>query len=408
MAQVETLKRPAGQEYALLEFLERLDRNREGRIAVHIHLSRLQPNNRREQYIRLAYSTFDNFLAQQNGQSFLLRNNDLVFIGHAQGASAIEDAVIRLRYLFSDDALVQLSERHASDKSGFCSWYVLDRDYDAMLDLCRRLRQMTQTNLPADISVAEPRKTPLDAKNLAKLQDVLSGADLSNLIRNQPICTIDQTNEPQPVFHEVYVSIADLQQAVMPDIDLAADPWLFQYLTLSLDKRMLAHLSREWTQERNFSINLNIATLLSPEFLKFDQMISSMARGRLLIELQKVDIFADMGAFLFAREYVRDRGYRICLDGMTHLTLPFIDREKLGLDMIKLFWSPELAMAENAKILDKLRAAVIQAPQRVILARCDSEESIAIGRSLGISLFQGRHLAKLMPVRLNPLRALRG
>ena len=188
----------------------------------------------------------------------------------------------------------------------------------------------------------------------------------------------------------------------MPHVQLTGNPWLFRYLTQSLDKRMLAHLSREWSHERSFSINLNVSTLLSPEFLKFDQLISTSARGRLVIEIQKVDIFADMGAFLFAREYARDRGYRLCLDGMTHLTLPFIDREKLELDLVKLLWSPELAAAENAQMLDDLRACVASiGASRVILAHCDSErcrKNRPFARHF--TLFQGRYVNTLVaPVR---------
>lgn len=41
----------ASQAYLLLDYTQRLDRHRDGRRAVHIHLSRLKPQNRREQHI---------------------------------------------------------------------------------------------------------------------------------------------------------------------------------------------------------------------------------------------------------------------------------------------------------------------------------------------------------------------
>jgi hypothetical protein len=395
MAHIETPRKNAGQEYALLELAERLERYRDGRLAVHIHLSRLAPHHRRAQYIRLALSTFDNSIAQGEGQTFLLRNNDIVFVGPAESAKFVESAVIRLRYLFSEDALVQQLDDH--QESGFCTWYPLDREYPRFLSACRRLHTLSQTGQSSRLA-AGPDKVPLDPKSLAKLEELLVGTDISNLIRNQPVCTLGDGLEPEILFHEMYVSIADLESTLLPRVQITANPWLFQYLTQSLDRRMLAHLAREWGNDRSFSINLNVSTLLSQEFLKFDKQISSTARGRLVIEVQKVDIFADMGAFLFARDYARDRGYRLCLDGMTHLTLPFIDREKLGLDLVKLLWSPELASVDNAKQLDDLRACVaaIGAP-RVILAHCDSEEAFKVGHSLGITLFQGRLISKLVP-----------
>ncbi|HLG89789.1 MAG TPA: hypothetical protein VKZ79_21635 [Alphaproteobacteria bacterium] len=404
MNRAQSPRKNSGHEYALLELAERLEKHRDGRLAVHIHLSRLAPHNRRIQYIRLAFSTFDDSLAHQDGQTFLLRNNDIVFVGRTERAKQVEDAVIRLRYLFSEDALVQLSDE--SQDSGFCSWYVLDRDYPSFLDACRRIHQLSLTRLPQTLADGGPPRSPITPKSLTKLEELLAGTDLSNIIRNQPICALGEGMEANTLFHEIYVSIGDLEEILMPLVQLGANPWLFQYLTQILDKRMLAHLSREWSDERSFSINLNVSTILSPDFLRFDKQISTSARGRLVIEIQKLDIFADMGAFIFAREYARDRGYRLCLDGMTHLTLPFIDREKLGLDMVKLLWSPEFAGVESARQLDDLRACIAGVgPSRVILARCDSEAAIKAGRALGIGLFQGRYVNGLLQQQTRAARA---
>lgn len=404
MNRPETPRKNSGQEHALLELVERLDRHRDGRLALCIHLSRLAPHNRRIQYIRLAFSTFDNWVGGEEGQTFLLRNNDIVFVGRVDRAKQVEDAVLRLRYLFSEDALAQQSDD--SPDTGFCTWYALERDYARFLEACQRFQQRSSTRLPDQLAQSGPPRSPITPKTLTKLEELLAGTDLSNIIRNQPICSLGDGADATPLFHEIYVSIGDLEETLMPLVQFGANPWLFQYLTQLLDKRMLAHLSREWGAERSFSINLNVSTLLSPEFLRFDKQISTSARGRLVIEIQKLDIFADMGAFMFAREYCRDRGYRLCLDGMTHLTLPFIDRDKLGLDIVKLLWSPELAGVECAKQLDALKSAIASVgPTRVILAHCDSEAAIRVGRALGITHFQGRYVNGLIQSRALANRA---
>jgi len=91
---------------------------------------------------------------------------------------------------------------------------------------------------------------------------------------------------------------------------------------------------------------------------------------------------------------VRERGYRLCLDGVSALTLPFIDRERLGLDLVKVFWSPDLAdPAHGAEV----RSAVERVGKaRVILARCDTEEAVRFGRECGVNLFQGRYIDRLL------------
>ena len=74
------------------------------------------------------------------------------------------------------------------------------------------------------------------------------------------------------MFQELYVSIPDLQQTVLPEYDLGSNKWLFQHLTQTLDTRMLSMLMRndDSTISSSFSINLNVSTILSPQFLNFD------------------------------------------------------------------------------------------------------------------------------------------
>ena len=85
-----------------------------------------------------------------------------------------------------------------------------------------------------------------------------------------------------------------------------------------------------------------MTTLLSREFLTFDDNIAASRRGSMTIELQKEDIFNDLSAFVFAREFVKEKGFRVCLDGLNLQTLLMVNTESLGVDMVKLIWDPEL------------------------------------------------------------------
>ncbi len=239
----------------------------------------------------------------------------------------------------------------------------------------------------------------MDPVALHELIGAIVRADLSNLLRRQSVCTIDAGEPPKPLFREIYVSIADLRDSIMPKRDIASDRWLFQYLTQTLDKRVLALLRKadDSGLSHAFSLNLNISTLLSPEFQAFDASLKAGARGSIVIEIEKVDVFADIGAFLFARDFVRERGYRLCLDGMTRLTLPFIDRAGLGLDLVKLFWSPDMAdVGESDRQKEFLTAIGRVGKGRIILARCDTEQAIEFGLKSGIKLFQGRIIDKML------------
>jgi EAL domain-containing protein (putative c-di-GMP-specific phosphodiesterase class I) len=214
-------------------------------------------------------------------------------------------------------------------------------------------------------------------------------------MRRQSICVLAGEGRPRTIFRELFVSIAELAQQVLPDVNLAANRWLFQHLTETLDRRVLSSLSRADDSDfkSSFSVNLNVGTLLSPAFEEFDDSLRASGRGTIVLELQLVDIFADVKNYMFARDFVRERGYRVCLDGVTHLSLPLIDRQELGADLVKLTWVPEMTEGLSEQAARKLADHIDRAGKaRVILARCDTAAAIRHGRQMGITMFQGRHL----------------
>ncbi|MGY8961779.1 MAG: EAL domain-containing protein, partial [Alphaproteobacteria bacterium] len=186
---------------------------------------------------------------------------------------------------------------------------------------------------------------------------------------------------------------------VLPEVNLAGNPWLFQHLTQTLDVRMLKHLEQADDSEifSSLSINLNIATVLGTDFLEFDSSLRTGSRGTIVVELQPMDVFADFNAFMFARDFLREKGYRVCLDGIGISLFEFIDRKKLGLDLVKLFWSPEIGDSASEERQNSIRAQITELGRsRVILSRCDNAAAIRTGQELGISLYQGRHVDALL------------
>ncbi len=387
-----------GQENLLVDYLQRLERHSQDRRAVHIHLSGLQAVNRREHHLRIAADAFDGLVKMLNAQAFSLANSDMMVVYKAQAQDDIEAAIVKLRFLFAEDPLI------ADEALGkaFCTWYSLDREYQDLLGLAQRLMHEEQNRLRAqqqqraglEARSDRPKGTPFTPELLARSEAALAQADLANLIRRQAVCAVVGQSPPQPVFHELFISIADLRDVLAPTVNVASSPWLFQELTETLDRRVLSLLNKhdDRTLEGDISINLNVSTILSPEFLVFDDNVKAGMRGTIVLELQKVDIFADLGAYLFARDFAHDRGYRICIDGLTYSMLRFVDRERLGADLIKLVWDPSLTDEKDNKSEALRRTGVT----RIILCRCDTPAAVEYGQSVGITLFQGRHIETLL------------
>ncbi len=389
------------REAALLDFVERLRKFTKGRRAVHIRLSKLRPYNRRAHHLRIAISAFDPLVRAYDAAVFCLFNNDLVVICNGADVADMDHVVLHLRYLFAEDPLIKKEETGDIE---FCTWFDLENDYADLRDLAQRMvsaraqREQDRKETPKPGSknpVArnqEAAKTPLDPPSLAAIEKVIAQADLSTIIRHQPICAVVRDRKPVPAFNEIYTSIAMLCETLMPEIDVQANPWLFRDLTQHLDRRMISYLARngETTRGQPFSVNLNVSTLLSPEFLDFDERLNKSTRGGIVIELQLFDVYADLGSFQFARDFLRHRGYKFCLDAITHMSLPLIDREELGFDLVKLLWNDDLADQLSGPRGRTLRLAAEKVgPERLILAHCDSEQALEVGESLGITLYQG-------------------
>lgn len=382
-----------GQEKLLLDYIRRLDRFREGRRAVYLHLSRLRAYNRRDHHMRIAGTTFDTLIKKFDGGLFRLQNNDFVFIAKGAAVADINETVLRLRFLFSEDPLLN----NPQGESKFCTWYDVETQYDELLRAAEEADDRAGQPAPDDDGPSAAEGEPLDPSHLAQVEKALMSADVSAFVRRQPVCMVQPGSAPQPLFHELYISICDLRNAVLPRYDLSADRWLFQHLTQILDQRMLALLiaRREVRQVRDFSLNLNISTILSPEFLQFDRGVAPEIRGTIVIEIQPIDIFADFGSFLFARDFLRDRGYKVCIDGLKHLTLPMMNREWLGVDLLKFHWGFDLIDDLDGSRSQSLKEVVAHiGHERLILSRCDSPEAATAGDALGITMYQGRLIDK--------------
>lgn len=379
----------------LLDLVQRLNRQRAGRMGVHIHLSKLSQTYGRERYAQIAVESFSHYVSGFEGQLFVLENGDLFFLSKNTSTASLENAVGRLQQLFSQDPLLQQHEENG--RSAFCTWYNLEEDYDALLDKVQELlrRAEDQRELAETAFIAIEREIePIQPALLSRLEKALETADVSMLARRQMVCTIIDEMNPSPIFEEIFVSIDDLQRVVTPGVDLSANIWLFRYLTQTLDKRLMRMLVRDGLKSKMpFSLNLNVATVLTPEFAKFETIITPQLRGRLVIEMNKLDVFADMGAFLFARDYLHDHGFRLCLDGLTHHTLRYYDRGNLGFDLVKLFWAPHAVDDMLPSMIPEVRNIVMDTGQaHTILCRCDDARAIETGQELGIVMFQGHEV----------------
>jgi len=397
---------PVSQEKAFLDHMLRIGGDRKGRIALHVHLSRLGADFRKPDLIREAIGTFKEFVVSHDAHLFYLSNDDIVLMARNAPIESIERVLTRLRYRFRSDPISRPANAGSDD---LATWYDIERDYRELFAYARSRHDdgdARKREAAIRVQAAKSDKadnSPLTPRQLGHIEATIARSDIAGMIRSQPVCGVRDGEVPRPVLDERYVSINALQEGLMPQASLTGDPWLFRRLTSALDWQMLRLVGVGEVPERAISLNLSMATVLSDEFDALEGELLPRLNGKLVIELQAPDFFLDPGQFARARDRLRRAGHTLCLDGATYHTLPFMDRTLLDVELIKLRWDdglPELISgAENPAGSALINAIARIGPARLILCRCESAKAVEVGRSLGVTLFQGQHIDYLLAVQ---------
>lgn len=396
----------AKRDTVIFDYLRKIEKDIAQFQALYMHTSKLQNQSLRSAQRETLIDTFENVIKKSGGEIFSLANEDMVVIFNSVSHDEVLACLVKVRFIFHDDPLI----RNAVDllQSGFAKIYVLATETEAFREAVKETVTLAGADKPENKPAAKPAagamgnmqrklRRELTPSMLDKIQKALSMMDFSSLIRRQSVCAVIGKSPPQMIFDEVFVSIADLRDMLMPDVDLTSNPWLFMYLTETLDKRVLVSVSRhdDGSLTSNFSLNLNVSTILSDEFLEFDENINPSQRSTIVLELQLTDIFSDIKAFILAKTFAQYRGYKICIDGITVDKLQYIDRGHLDGDLLKIIWHPSFMdiIKEDRHFTDYVNKAE---RARMILCRVDDPQAVEVGNSLGINLYQGRYIQRLL------------
>lgn len=364
-----------------------------GRRVLLLRADVLPPGLSKPHHLRLARAALDPLTLADRARLHELPTGRLAVSWRGEAAPLIREVFETLDTLLQDSPL---------DAPGIPE---LVRLYDLPADGASLMRDAAE-GLPASPAAAPepsppvPREialAPLDPAGLELIERRLAVADMSRFARRQPVCRLGPRGMLL-AWEERFLSIPELIETVASGRNAEADPWLFLRLTRLLDRRMLSMLSGpdELRGAGPFSLTLNVASVLSPDFLRFDTVLPSGLRGQVIIELLPADVLADPAAFAFARNFARARGYKLALGRVTAALLPMLNLPLLEVDFVKLCWSPELA--------ELGRELAPSAIARWILCRAETQDAVDWGRGAGIGLFQG---AAASPARTPPPASVR-
>lgn len=382
--------------------------------ALHFHFSDLMEQFKSEYQVKIAVNLINDLLKNFDGGVFVLQDSSIIVACYGLEHTLQNKLVFQLRYLYMDDPLAYTDT--GQENPNFYHAYDLAADWDMFLDLATRRMALTSRRVssPRAEKIAQAIAANIDehehntvisisarenlsVSRLAHVERELQHVTLAKVIRRQPVCAVQVGLPVRKVFDELYVHMRHLSDIMQADVDFVSNRWLFRYLTQLLDMRMLSYLKSERDRYLSdpVSINLNVETLMSERFREFDESLSAGSKSGIIIEVPVVDAFADMTGFMIASKEVQKLGYRVCLDGISPDSLNHIRRDKLGVNLIKVQWNANILDLASQK-QEMTEAIVANTASRVILCRCDDMKAIEFGQSIGIPLFQGRQVDRML------------
>jgi hypothetical protein len=382
------------QETLLVDTLDRMRRNPEGRKVIHLHLSQLLAPNRTPVRIKIVTRMFRTLESGRQAQIFSMTNDDLVMILNAGAQRDINNILHRIRKLFEGDPLTMEDEN--GDK--FVTWYDLSLDAAMALHAAQQMRQEAQAAPPKAAAAQMPSLTPA---LLDDVQKKVAFLNVAPFIRDQVALRINaETKEAAIEFYEFFLSVGDLQKIVAPNINLLGDRSLFQDLSRTMDLRMLETVVRA-PQLRGtpaVSLNLNLESVLTPVFGNFLERIEK--GQKVIVEVQAVDVLTNINMYIDVRNALNTMGHAILIDGLSATTLQMLDVASMKPGYAKMIWARELLeMMDPAS--NRTAAHIVQeiGTDKVVLSRCDSPSALSWGLKSGISLFQGHFLDSFSKAR---------
>jgi EAL domain-containing protein (putative c-di-GMP-specific phosphodiesterase class I) len=381
-----------------LVYLKKLGENPEGYRVAHLHVSQLPPGKKSRDNLSRAITTFTDLRNRyREGEVFLMKNLDIIFITADISKPALASVCEQVEQSFVGQAGVAFTNVHGGEAE-FFTLFDLSHEYTPFLAWAEDVAGVAQAGHGQD-PLAEP-KGVVDLQLLGRIKEELQKIDITPMLFNQPVYHIGENGKTLPLFSETYISIQVLEDMFCPGLSLTSRRWLFNDLTEEMDHVVLSLLADpvERGGRKRMSLNVNITSLASESFIKFDAELPPEHRQGVVLEINKTDFFEHSALFAEVAPFLRGRGYRLLLDGLSLPNLLALDGDGLDFDFAKLFWSESDLAALTEEQMTRITTKV-KGQQKIlfILARCDSADSIRFAKSLGIRLIQGRlvdHMVK--------------
>ena len=135
-------------------------------------------------------------------------------------------------------------------------------------------------------------KPSVTLEEMARIESQMAIFDLSPFMLNQPVMDIRPEAQNQREYFELYIAVKNVEEKISPGFDITANRWLFNYFTSNLDQSILKTLNYgiDFIRGHKIGLNLNLNTIMSSAFVKFDERLTAELRSNVVLEINKADL----------------------------------------------------------------------------------------------------------------------
>lgn len=320
------------------------------------------------------------FASSSNGAYYEMSNGDVFLVWENPGEAK----------LITNRAIDAAMPEYRANTNVFYLIYRMPESYALLRErtnsYVEEVRSRVQSSLgPEKVDESSGRLT---AKNVDQIERLLVEADIRRYGRSQPIYR-DSKGVWTAQAEEYFVSFEELRRENFPKLSVMQTEPLFLAICALLDQKLLGALTASYATiaGKVLNLNLSIASIMGSLFAQFVRCVPRDQRRLIGFELNCVDLLQDIAVTLGAVDVLRSEGFRIFIDGVSPNIVPFVNLERFQVDAIKINVSkdlfPQFIDPAVRKGLERLT------PNKIVFYRCDTENALALGREMGVSLFQG-------------------
>ena len=394
------------QEELLVDFARRLQRHRAGRVALWLHLSRLERENRDPNDVRLAANLLRPLAQEFSGEVFVLDSSDIVVCLKNPPLQKIDAVLFQVRYSFGHDPLM----RRADDEgeTTYLTRYQIHDSYAGFLKRCQKeLISAGKTKEPAEPSTASSLEEAIKASS-EPLPDCPDGLGPRLILsRDEPSAEPETVAASPSQAALAYASAVQVGDGHVPLVRLSARETITQWnadgssapigsrlcvperaiesfgaLNLALargqisakaavgevERTVAPHLAHVLTVENPEIglLSLRLETTMTPEFADLVGQVEEHPEASIWIALDAQDVGSDLETANYIHGYLQQKGIPVGVSGLTPGIAQGIVRFLAGLSFA------ELAPAASGALPEKYVSGLV---------RLLDSDNILIGKS---------------------------